>query len=196
MFFRKKQTDCRFIIAGLGNPGKKYQNTRHNVGFLALDYIAKANDIRLTRRRFSAVTGEGRIDGAAVTLIKPTTYMNLSGQAVFEAARYYGVLPARIIVICDDAALAPGIIRIREGGSSGGQKGLISIENMLNSREYIRIRIGIGDGKGNLADYVLSAPSDAEQEVITARFSDVAKAVEMITRGDISGAQSRFNGIR
>ncbi|MCL2539435.1 MAG: aminoacyl-tRNA hydrolase [Oscillospiraceae bacterium] len=195
MIFRKRQNEERYIVAGLGNPGKKYHYTRHNVGFLALDYIAERAGVRVSRSRFSALVGEGRIGGVAVTLMKPLTFMNLSGQAVAAAARYYGTAPAHIVVICDDATLPPGDIRIRDHGSSGGQKGLQSVEDMLESSEYIRIRIGIGRCAGQeLSDYVLSMPASADREAITGRFPDVADALDMVINGNISEAQSHFNG--
>lgn len=197
MIFRKKQNENRFLVAGLGNPGRKYQYTRHNVGFLALDHIAEKAGVRVSRSRFSSLVGEGRIGNASATLMKPMTYMNLSGQAVAAAARYYGTEPDHIVVICDDAALDPGVIRIRDHGSSGGQKGLLSIEDMLQSSSYIRIRVGIGHcDSQELADYVLSMPSSADRELISRRFPDIAEALEMIVKGDLSGAQSRFNGER
>jgi len=195
LIFKKKQNENRFLIAGLGNPGKKYQYTRHNVGFLALDHLAKKAGIRVARSRFSALTGEGLLGRAPVTLMKPMTYMNLSGQSIAAAAKYYGLGPDRIAVICDDASLPPGVIRIRERGSSGGQRGLLSVEDMLDSSGYIRIRIGIGKcGGGELSEYVLSAPASADRDAIFGRFDDVADALEMIANGNLADAQSRFNG--
>lgn len=193
MFF-KKRTDDRFLVVGLGNPGKKYLYTRHNVGFLALDFIAERNHIKVTRSRFSALTGEGRLGGKAVTLMKPTTFMNLSGQAVAAALKYYKLPPEKLIVICDDIALTPGIIRIRDHGSSGGQNGLRNIEDMIESQNYIRIRIGIGDRKsGDLPDYVLAMPSSADKKAIESRFFDIDEAVKLIVADKLSDAQSRFN---
>ncbi len=195
MFFKKKSNENRFLVVGLGNPGKKYQYTRHNVGFLALDFLADKSGIKVTRSRFSALTGEGRIEGIPVTLMKPATFMNLSGQAVAAAAKYYGLSSDRIIVICDDVALSPGNIRIRDHGSSGGQNGLRSIEDMLESQDYIRIRIGVGDRKsGELADHVLAMPSSEDKAAITARFPDVLAAVGLIVTNHFSEAQSRYNG--
>lgn len=194
MFFKKRSADDRFLIVGLGNPGKKYLYTRHNVGFLALDFVAEKNNIKVTRSRFSALTGEGRLGGKAVTLMKPTTFMNLSGQAVAAALNYYKLPPERLIVLCDDIALSPGAIRIRDHGSSGGQNGLRNIEDMIESQNYIRIRIGIGDRRsGDLPDYVLSMPSSDDKKAIESRFSDIEEAVKLIVAGSLAEAQSRFN---
>ena len=195
MLFKKNRTENRFLIVGLGNPGKTYQLSRHNIGFQAIEYLSNVYNIRISRSRFSSLTGEGRIGDAGVTLIKPMTYMNLSGQAVEAAAKYYNIPVERIIVLCDDVSLDVGVIRIREQGSSGGQKGLLSIEEMLDSQHFKRIRIGIGDPKGvELKDYVLSSPTSLERKKIEERFEDVSKAVEMIVLGDLAGAQSRYNG--
>lgn len=178
----------------MGNPGRNYQFSRHNIGFEALDCISKEYGIRVLRARFSSLSGEGRIGGVNAVLLKPMTFMNLSGKAVAAAAAYYMIPPERILVICDDIALPPGSIRIRAKGSSGGQKGLLSIEDMLGSSDFMRIRIGIGNPVDmDLPDYVLSNPTFSERQKITERFGDVTKAVEMILQGDMEGAQSRYN---
>jgi len=195
MFFKKSSHAGRYLIVGLGNPGRKYQYTRHNIGYMALEFLAKSYAVRVSRSRFSSLVGEGVINSCPVVLLKPLTYMNLSGQAVAAAVKYYGISPEKIIIICDDIALSPGTIRIREHGSSGGQKGLLSIEDMLGSSEYIRIRIGVGSpSHTELSDHVLSVPTSSERELITKRFPDVVKAVELIIKGEIALAQSRYNG--
>jgi len=192
----RNRSEGRFLIVGLGNPGKKYQMTRHNIGFLAIDFLSKKHGIKISRSRFSSLVGEGRIGLSSVVCIKPMTYMNLSGQAVAACCRYYSISPERIIVICDDVALTPGTLRIRAQGSSGGQKGLLSIEDMLGTNSFVRIRIGVGQPKeGDLADYVLSIPTSREAEMIKNRMDDLTKAVEMILEGNLEGAQSRYNGI-
>ena len=196
MHFFKNREKERYLIVGLGNPGKQYQMNRHNIGFDVLDFISKEYDIKVSRSRFSSLIGEGLISLANVILMKPMTFMNLSGQAVAAAAKYYSIPPEKIIVFSDDVALSPGIIRIREKGSSGGQKGLLSIEDMLSSSDFMRIRIGIGHPKeGDMPDYVLSNPTSIERKMIEDRFSDIAKAVKMILEGDLLGAQSRYNGV-
>lgn len=195
MRFFKNKADNRFLVVGLGNPGKQYKLTRHNIGFEALDFIANDFGIRVTRSRFSALTGEGRVCGVNVTLLKPLTYMNLSGQAVLAASKYYNISPDRVVVICDDVALIPGVIRIRAQGSSGGQKGLLSIEDMLETSQFTRLRIGVGQPNlGQIKDYVLSFPTSKETELIKGRFSDISSAVKLIIEGKLSEAQSLYNG--
>lgn len=195
MLFGKRRDEGRFLIIGLGNPGKKYRNTRHNVGFMALDYLSEVYGIRVTRSRFSSLAGEGKIGEVKVVLVKPMTFMNLSGQAVAAVSSYYKVPPERIIVICDDINLSPGVIRIRDHGSSGGQRGLLSIEDMLESKDYIRVRIGVGDrASGELSSHVLSSPDAADNKAITERFPDIAQAVELILTNRLTEAQSLYNG--
>ena len=193
----KDRTDNRFLIVGLGNPGKKYRMSRHNIGFEAVDYLAKEYGIKVTRSRFSSLTGEGRIGRVSVVMIKPMTYMNLSGEAVASASSYYNIPNNRILVLCDDVALEAGVIRIRSQGSSGGQKGLLSIEDMLETTQFMRLRIGVGHPvQGELKDYVLSIPTANERILIQNRFDDICRAVKMIIEGDLNGAQSLYNGVR
>ncbi|MCL1830124.1 MAG: aminoacyl-tRNA hydrolase [Oscillospiraceae bacterium] len=194
MRFWNNRPQNRFLIVGLGNPGKKYKYTRHNVGFDAVDHLAKEYGIKVSRSRFSSLIGEGFIGVAKIILMKPMTYMNLSGQAVAAALRYYSLPIERILVICDDVNLTPGVIRIRAQGSSGGQKGLLNIEDMLETNQYMRIRFGIGQPtSGPLPDYVLSMPTVGERSLIQGRFDDLTDAVRLIIQGDLQGAQSRFN---
>ncbi|MDO4567098.1 MAG: aminoacyl-tRNA hydrolase [Oscillospiraceae bacterium] len=194
MFFKKPSAG--WLIAGLGNPGRRYELTRHNVGWLALESFAKKQGIRVNRARFSALSGTGRVRGESVCLIKPTTYMNNSGEAVAAAAKYFKLPPERIVVICDDISLAPGHLRIREKGSAGGHNGLRSIIDCLGSEDFIRIKIGIGDRpdrESELADWVLSLPTSAERKLIEGRFEDICAALELIIGGDTTLAQSRYN---
>lgn len=194
VFFNR--SNINYLVAGLGNPGKKYELTRHNVGFRALDCFAQRFGIRVTRARFSALVGEGNVSGSRVVLIKPTTFMNLSGTAVLAAAHYYKIPPERVIVLCDDVALAPGVIRIRAEGSSGGQKGLMHIIDTLETESIPRIRIGIGQKPNpayEMADYVLSMPSSAERKLIEARYDDICDALALIINGNLPLAQSRYN---
>ena len=194
MRFFKSKSESNFLIVGLGNPGKKYQNTRHNTGFEALDFVSKEYGIKVSRSRFSSLVGEGYLSGVKIVLIKPMTFMNLSGQAVTTAASYYGIPTERILVLCDDVALPCGVFRIRAHGSSGGQKGLQNIEDMLESQNFMRIRIGIGHPtEGEMPGYVLSIPTVSEKKLIHDRFFDIAKAITMILEGDLQGAQSQFN---
>ncbi|MEG1180944.1 MAG: aminoacyl-tRNA hydrolase [Oscillospiraceae bacterium] len=195
MFEKLFGSGSYYLIVGLGNPGKKYENTRHNTGFMALDYIAQKNGIKVTRARFSSLTGTGRIKDQSVVLQKPTTFMNSSGTAVLELTRYYGIAPQRVIVIYDDVSLAPGQLRIRAKGSAGGHNGIKSIIEFLDSDEFLRIKIGVGAKHENedLADRVLSAPSAADRKAVEGRLCDVEQAVRLIMADRLAEAQDKFN---
>ena len=194
MFFYKKKRKACFLVVGLGNPGKKYLRTRHNIGFVAADYAAKCLGTKMSRVRFSALTGEVGIEGKSVLLIKPQTYMNRSGASVAQAAAYFDIPPECVVVLCDDVALDPGTLRIRRSGSSGGHNGLRSVEEHLGSSDYVRIRIGVGEKRGEaLFEHVLSEPTKGERERIYARFPDILEALTLIVKGDILEAQNRFN---
>lgn len=196
MFFNRNRAGLDYLIVGLGNPGKKYEYSRHNAGFRALDAFAKRQDIRVTRSRFGALCGEARVGGARVLLMKPMTYMNLSGTAVAAAVSYYKLDPRRVIVIFDDVSLAPGTLRIRDGGSAGGHNGVQSVIDMLQSADFPRVRIGVGDRPNpryELADWVTGMPSSSDKKKIDARTDDVCDALELLVRGDLPLAQSRYN---
>lgn len=195
MFF-KKQTSIDAIIVGLGNPGKKYEGTRHNAGFAALDHVAEKWGMRVTKAKFDALTGTGTAAGVKVLLMKPQTFMNLSGDAVRKAADFYKVPPERIIVLFDDISLAPGRLRIRKTGSAGGHNGIKSIISALG-QEFPRVKIGVGERprpEYDLADWVLSRFTAQEWAAVTARFDDVCNAVSMIMKGQLSAAQNKYNG--
>ena len=134
-----------YIVAGLGNPGKDYAATRHNAGFMALDHLAQRLNAKVNRAKFDALCGDAGIGGRAVLLMKPQTYMNASGIAISAAAEYYKIPPEHVIVLCDDITQAPGKLRIRRSGSAGGHNGLKSIIGMLDSENFPRIRLGIGE---------------------------------------------------
>ncbi len=192
-----KRSGMDFMIVGLGNPGKKYELTRHNVGFRALDAFATQHGIRVARARFQALVGDGRVNAARVLLLKPTTFMNLSGTAVQAAAQYYNIPHDHIIVLCDDVALAPGVIRIRADGSAGGHNGLQNIIDYLDSTAFARVRIGVGQKPHpdyDMADWVLSMPSSADRKQIDARTADICDAVSLILEGRLPLAQSKYNG--
>ena len=195
MFF-KKQTSIDAIIVGLGNPGKKYEGTRHNAGFAALDHVAEKWGVRVTKAKFDALTGTGTAAGVKVLLMKPQTFMNLSGDAVRKAADFYKVPPERIIVLFDDISLAPGRLRIRKTGSAGGHNGIKSIIAAVG-QEFPRVKIGVGERprpEYDLADWVLSRFTPQEWADVTARFDDVCEAVSMIMKGQLSAAQNKYNG--
>ncbi|HWP79922.1 MAG TPA: aminoacyl-tRNA hydrolase [Candidatus Acidoferrum sp.] len=191
--FRQKP---KYLIVGLGNPGREYRLTRHNVGFMAVDYLAQTAKADIRKLKFHALTGNAVIAGVPVLLMMPQTFMNLSGEAVGEAARFYKLPPERVIVIFDDADLPLGTLRVREKGSSGGHNGIKSIIAHLGSEEFPRVKIGIGPKphpEMELADFVLQAFTAADQKVLFDRFSRVAEGVELILKGDVRLAQSRIN---
>ncbi len=185
-----------YIIVGLGNYGQKYEMTRHNAGFMTIDRLAEKHSVKIQRYRFSSLTGECVISGHKVLLMKPQTYMNRSGIAVYEAADYYKLEPEKVIVLSDDVNLAPGKMRIRKSGSSGGQKGLQSIIENLDSEAFPRIRIGIGKKPDDyeMADWVLSKITDDDMEKMTKIFDAASEAVELLTDGKIDEAMGKYNG--
>ena len=184
------------IIIGLGNPGKAYIGTRHNVGFETIDKLCFDFGIKLkSNRRFRAHVGEGRIGNAPVLLVKPQTYMNLSGQTVKSILSYYKLPPSEIIVVFDDVSLPVGDIRVRERGSAGGQKGMVDIIARLATGEFPRVRIGVGEKPEgwDLADYVLSRFHKREWEAMIQGVTKAGDAVGMILKGEIAGAMNEFN---
>jgi peptidyl-tRNA hydrolase, PTH1 family len=181
------------LIVGLGNPGGEYNGTRHNVGFVTIDVLAKRLHIQVKSRRGKAIIGEGEIAGQPVILAKPYTFMNLSGQAVADLARRYRLSPADIIVVCDDVNLPLGKLRIRASGSAGGHNGLKSIIQSLNSNEFPRVRIGIGSPRGEMIDHVLSKFHRNEQPAIEDGVLRAADAVEISLAEGIDRAMNSFN---
>lgn len=195
MFFQKPSS-VEFLIVGLGNPGAKYAGTRHNAGFDALDWAARRWGIRVDRARFDALTGTGEAAGHKVLLLKPQTFMNLSGQAVGKAAAFYKVPARNVIVLFDDISLAPGRLRLRKEGSAGGHNGVKSIISQIG-QEFPRVKIGVGakpHPEYDLADWVLSRFTPDERKAMEARYDDVADALEMMMKGQFEAAQSRYNG--
>ena len=195
MFFQKPSS-VEFLIVGLGNPGAKYAGTRHNAGFDALDWAARRWGIRVDRAKFDALTGTGEAAGHKVLLLKPQTFMNLSGQAVGKAAAFYKVPARNVIVLFDDISLAPGRLRLRKAGSAGGHNGVKSIISQIG-QEFPRVKIGVGakpHPEYDLADWVLSRFTPDERKAMEARYDDVADALEMMMKGQFEAAQSRYNG--
>ena len=186
-----------YIIAGLGNPDARYQNTRHNAGFDAIDVIAEKNHIPLDTIKYNALSGSGFIGGQKVLLVKPLTYMNLSGESVRSLLDYYKVDEEQeLLVIYDDISLVPGGIRIRKKGSAGGHNGIKNIIAHLGTQEFPRVRIGVGEkpARMDLADYVLGRFPKEEAETMTTAFKDGAAAVvDMMTEG-VEAAMNHFNG--
>ena len=186
-----------YIIAGLGNPGREYENTRHNAGFASLDALAKRHGIELTTRKFQALTGSGYIDGQKVLLVKPQTYMNLSGESVAELLHYYKIDPEEeLLVIFDDISLAPGNIRIRKKGSAGGHNGIKNIIAMTGTENFKRIKVGVGEKPAgwDLADHVLGRMSEEDRAAFEEAVKESVKAAEMILEDEIDQAMNDFNG--
>lgn len=186
-----------WIVVGLGNPGKNYEYTRHNVGWLAIDAFANKMGVKINRIKFRALCGECTVDGKKILLMKPQTYMNASGEAIAEACNYYDVAPDRVLVICDDVTLPFNRIRIRQKGSAGGHNGLKSIINCLGSDAFPRLRIGVsdrGDPTTDLADWVLGSFSGTEKKKLAERFSDTNEIIPLMIAERTEDAMSRYNG--
>jgi len=183
------------VIAGLGNPGNKYEFTRHNVGFRTIDLISEKYGIRVNRLRHKALLGDGEINGTRVLLVKPQTFMNLSGESIREIYEWYKLPVENIIVIYDDVDLPVGTVRIRPKGSSGTHNGMKSVIYQLQSDNFPRIRIGIGKAPEgwDLADYVLGRFNDDEARIIAASIERAAEAAAMIVTGGINAAMNLYN---
>lgn len=185
-----------FVIAGLGNPGREYENTRHNIGFRVIDDIAKKYQIAMLERKHKAVIGKGYIDGQKVILVKPLTYMNLSGESIREVTDYYKVdVTAQLVVVSDDISLDVGQLRIRKKGSAGGHNGLKNIILHLGHENFIRIRMGVSDKPQgyDLKDYVLGHFTDRETKALEETSEKAEQAIRMIMQGDVDGAMNRYN---
>lgn len=186
-----------WLIVGLGNPGDKYEGTRHNAGFRALDaYCSKAGQ-KIDRLKFKALTGEGTFGGRRVLFLKPQTYMNLSGEAVHEASAFYKIPPARILVLFDDISLPVGRLRVRPKGSAGGQNGVKNIIAQLGSDQFPRVKIGVGAKPRpdyDLADWVLSRMTAEEEKIFVPTLVRAAEAAEDIVRNGPAHAAQYFNG--
>ena len=183
-----------YIIAGLGNPGKKYEQTRHNMGFLAVDFLAEKYDIKVNKIRFRALTGEGRIAGQKVLLLKPQTYMNLSGESVRLALEYYKVSPQGLIVIYDDIDIQAGMIRIRKKGSAGTHNGMRNILYHIRTEDFPRIRVGIGSGrKEDMINYVTGSVPKDEITLLKEAADKAACGAACIVEKGIEKAMNEYN---
>ncbi len=179
------------LIVGLGNPGDKYYNTRHNAGFLMMDYLSQRANIRVDRLKFKALVGDGEVGGKRVLLMKPQTFMNLSGEAVSEAAKFYKIPAENILVFSDDVSLDVGRVRMRSKGSDGGQKGLRSITTLMGTQEFPRVKFGVGAKPHpdyDMADWVLSEFSKDEQKALFACFEKAYDGVLRYLAGDVESA--------
>jgi PTH1 family peptidyl-tRNA hydrolase len=178
---------------GLGNPGKKYEFTRHNAGFLVIDRLAKRMGTRVTKGFKESLIGEGQLAGERVILVKPQTYMNLSGLAVRSLTAFYKLSPSDVVVVYDDLDLLPGRIKVRPGGGAAGHKGMKSIIEHLGTEEIARVRVGIGRPPGETVDFVLTPFPAAEAVVMREAFDRAADAVEAALSEGVDKAMSRFN---
>lgn len=198
-FFSRNKTPSgppEFIIVGLGNPGKKYELTRHNAGFLFADLLADQNGEKTSKIQFKSVTANITLGGHRCLLMKPQTFMNNSGEAVKQAASFYKIPPENIIVVFDDISLPCGKMRIRRKGSDGGHNGIKSIIYLLNSDKFPRIKLGVGEKphpEYDLADWVLSSFKKNELDSLREAAENACKAAEMMVQGNIDGAMSNFN---
>lgn len=190
----------RWVIVGLGNPGQEYEKTRHNIGFMAIHDLASSYGIKAQQeKKFKAMVGNGTIEGHAVLLVQPLTYMNLSGESVGPILQYYKVAPERLLVIYDDAALPVGKIRVRADGSAGGQKGMKSIiQHLSGVEQFPRLRIGIGapQGQRDMADHVLSRFTAEEMDWMERYIlPETQRAVGIILNDGVERAATRVNGL-
>lgn len=194
--FRQKIEPVAWIIVFLGNPGLRYEGTRHNAGFMTADIIAENLGIKIDRAKFDALTAVTDFGGERVLLMKPQTYMNLSGKAVRQAIRFYKLPQRNIIVVSDEIALPPGKIRIRRTGSAGGHNGLKNIIASCGGEDFPRVRIGVGsppNDEWDIADWVLSKPDFGDAKLIADAALMAAAAVEMIIMHGVDKAMGKFN---
>ena len=191
-----KKSDI-WLIVGLGNPGKEYEKTRHNCGFRALDVLAQKLNCNVDKSKFQGLYGQATYNGTKVLLLKPLTYMNLSGRSVLQLSAYFHIPPQRIIVLFDDISLEPGRLRIRADGSAGGHNGIKSIISELGSQDFPRVKIGVG-GKAHpeqdLADHVLSGFTANEEKALASALDRAADAALCIIEKGVPEAANRYNG--
>ena len=196
MLFRKPA--CDWLLVGLGNPGDHYAKTRHNVGFRAIDALAKRLGVKVDRAKFRGLYGQAVFEGQKLILLKPQTFMNNSGLSVMDAARFYKLPPERVIVIFDDISLDVGRLRVRADGSAGGHNGIKSIIGGLNSQAFPRVKIGVGAKPHpdyELADWVLSNFSASEEKTLGPAIERAAEAALTVLTDGVPAAANRFNGV-
>ena len=194
MFFR--QSGYTWLVVGLGNPGARYESTRHNMGFLALDRLAEREKLRFNKLRFKAWTAEWKPGGDKVLVMKPQTYMNLSGESVGAAARFYKIPADHILVVSDDIALPVGKLRLRAAGSAGGHNGLKNIIRHLGSDRFPRIKVGVGmpqNAEYDIADWVTGMPMGEEQKILLDALDRAAQAIPAVITLGMDKAMNRFN---
>lgn len=196
MFGRKQEG---WLIVGLGNPGGKYERTRHNCGFRALDMLAKKLGCKVDKGKFQGLYGQVNYQGKRIYLLKPQTYMNASGISVLQLSAYFNIPPQRIIVIFDDISLEPGRLRVRSDGSAGGHNGIKSVIHQLGSEDFPRVKIGVGakpNPEQDLADWVLSGFSEAEEKALAPAIEHAADAALSIVDNGVQATANRYNGLR
>ena len=193
----KKSTNENWLIVGLGNPGREYEKTRHNCGFRAVDLLAEQLGVKIDRLKFQGLYAQANYEGKKLFLLKPQTYMNLSGRSVLQLSAYFNIPPQRIIVMFDDISLEPGRLRIRGDGSAGGHNGIKSIIQEVGSQEFPRVKIGVGakpNPNYDLADWVLSTFSANEEKALAVSLDNAAKAALAIIDRGVPEAANRYNG--
>ena len=192
----ENKTPVTHMVVGLGNPGKEYEKTRHNVGLMMLDALAKKYAVNVTTSKFHALIGEGNIDGVRTILMKPQTYMNNSGEAVAECARFYKIPPENILILCDEISFDVGIFRIRRKGSAGGHNGLKSIIAHLASENFPRFKLGVGNKptpEYDLASWVLGRFPEGDLMTLSKMEDAVIGATLLCLKGDIDTAMNRYS---
>ena len=195
MFFQKKSGGVQWLLVCLGNPGKEYANTRHNIGFLAADALEKRTGVKFNKLKYRALTGEVTLGGQRVLVVKPQTYMNLSGEAVKLAGGFYKSPPERILVLYDDVSLPLGKLRIRASGSAGGHNGIKNIIAHLGTDAFPRIKVGVGapQREDGLVDWVIGSFTASERKVVDEAIDKALDAAECVIEKGVSEAQNRFN---
>ena len=197
MFFKRSGgSGIQWLVVGLGNPGAKYESTRHNMGFLVVDKLAQNEKLKFNKLRFKAWTATWEVGGEKVLLMKPQTYMNLSGEAVGQAARFYKIPADHVLVISDDIALPAGKLRIRAGGSAGGHNGLKNIIQHLGTDRFPRIKVGVGSpqqAEHDIADWVTGKPMGEDQKVIIGALDKAVAAIPVLIEQGVDRAMNRFN---
>lgn len=197
MFFKRSGgSGIQWLVVGLGNPGAKYESTRHNMGFLVVDKLAQNEKLKFNKLRFKAWTATWEVGGEKVLLMKPQTYMNLSGEAVGQAARFYKIPADHVLVISDDIALPAGKLRIRAGGSAGGHNGLKNIIQHLGTDRFPRIKVGVGSpqqAEHDIADWVTGKPMGEDQKVIIEALDKAVAAIPVLIGQGVDRAMNRFN---
>ncbi|WP_298028997.1 aminoacyl-tRNA hydrolase [uncultured Dysosmobacter sp.] len=195
MLFGKQSAAVDWLIVGLGNPGQKYEHTRHNMGFLTVDLLAEKAGVKLNKVKFKSAYNILRFAGCRCLVMKPQTYMNLSGEAVREAAQFYKIPAGHVLVIYDDVSLPVGKLRVRPAGSAGGHNGIKNIIAHLGTQEFPRVKIGTGapgDG-GDMIDWVIGVPSQAERKVLVESFERAIQAAECVIEHGCQQAMNQFN---